>query len=90
MMWRPFDLLVASACCAIAFPVIGFKPERQRSWLPKPADPAKLAAERLKPGANWFHLQKDLFVNSVRADAEWWGKFGSFCLWSSILNCIFN
>lgn len=91
MIWRPLDLLIAAACCAISFPVIGLKdnPERrEHGWLPIPPDQRKLDAERMKPGSNWFHLKKDLLVNSVRADPEWWGKFLPFCVASSNLVCL--
>lgn len=87
-MWRPAQLVIASVCCAISFPVIGFKEGRNQSWLPSLPDQTKLDAERMKPGANWFHLQKDLLVNSVREDAEWWAKFLSFVAWSLISNYI--
>jgi len=73
-MWRPFELVIASICCAIAFPVIGFKEQRNHSWLPRPPNQAKLDAE---PGT-WFHRKKDLLVDSVDTDPEWWGKFFSW------------
>ena len=79
MVWRPLELVIASICCAISFPVIGFKEERNKSWLPRPPDQAKLDAEE----GSWFHRKKDLLVNSVRADSEWWGKF--FCAFSASL-----
>lgn len=75
-MIRALHLVIAVVCCAIAFPVIGFKEKRNGSWLPNPPDQAKLDAET----GTWFHLKKDLLVNSVREDAEWWAKFLSFVL----------
>ncbi len=71
-MERVFDLVIAWLCAAVSWPVIGFKDtEKRDGWLPAPPDQAKLDAET----GSWFHLKKDLWVNSVRADAEWWGKF---------------
>lgn len=78
-MIRALHLVIAVVCCAISFPVIGFKdnPDRkEHGWLPIPPDQAKLDAET----GTWFHLKKDLLVNSVRKDAEWWGKFLSFVI----------
>lgn len=76
-MRRGLELIIAVVCCAISFPVIGLKnnPERkEHGWLPIPPDQAKLDAEK----GSWFHRKKDLLVNSVRADPEWWGKFFSW------------
>lgn len=72
-MNRALELIVAGVCAAISFPRIGFKPQRRAlglRWFPIPPDQAELDAEQ----GSWFHLKKDLWVNSVRADAEWWGK----------------
>ena len=84
MMWRPAELIIASACCAISFPVIGFKEERHRSWLPRLPDQAKLNAEE----GTWFHLKKNLLVDTVRADCEWWTKFICFMAYSTIFVCV--
>lgn len=73
-MWRPLELVIALVCCAIAFPVIGFKENRNGSWLPRPPNQAKLDAEQ----GTWFHRKKDLLVDSVDTDPEWWGKFFSW------------
>lgn len=81
-MWRPFELVIASICCAIAFPVIGFKEQRNHSWLPRPPNQAKLDAE---PGT-WFHRKKDLLVDSVDTDPEWWGK--GFCFLLAIVSFV--
>lgn len=54
-------------------------------WLPIPPDQGKLELEIANPENSWFHLKKDLFVNSVREDAEWWGKFLPFCIVSLIV-----
>lgn len=84
-MQRLFNLVVACICCAISFPRIGFKPQRRAlglRWLPIPPNQAELDAET----GSWFHLKKDLWVNSVHADPEWWGKFLSFVI--IILICL--
>lgn len=77
VMARALALVVAGICAAIAWPVIGFKDERRETgWLPRPPDQAKLDAEK----GSWFHRKKNLWVDSVRRDAEWWGKFLAFVI----------
>jgi len=79
-MKRTFELIAAVACCAISWPVIGFKDNewrKQLGWRPIPPSEAKLDIERNKPDVTWFHLKKDLLVEYVRSDAEWWAKFFS-------------
>ena len=81
---RLCNLIIGCVCCAISFPRIGFKPQRLAlglRWLPIPPNQAELDAET----GSWFHLKKDLWVNSVRADSEWWGKFLSFVICSLVI-----
>ena len=76
-----FRILLGLICCAIAFPVIGFKPVRKGSWLPQPLTAEQQAAIDNEEGT-WFHRSKNEWVDRVRADAEWYGKFlAHVCAW---------
>lgn len=80
-----FEIAVGALCCAIAFPVIGFKDVRKGSWLPLPLTDAQQAAIDNEKGT-WFHRKKNLWVDRVRADSEWYGKFmPHVCLWLALL-----
>lgn len=75
------NIFVAALCCAIAFPVIGFKTERKRSWLPKSLTMEQQAKIDNEDGP-WFHRRKNEWVDRVRADSEWYGKFmAHVCAW---------
>lgn len=64
-------LLLAMFCAAVAWPVMPC--ERLKPYAP---DPAKLAREK----GSWFHLQKDLWTETLRADCQWWGKLLAFVI----------
>ena len=64
-----FAIITGAVCCAIAFPVIGFKTVRKGSWLPLPLTAAQQAAIDNEQGT-WFHRKKNLWVDRVRADSE--------------------
>lgn len=64
-------LLTAMVCAAVAWPVMPF--ERLVPYAP---DPEKLARET----GTWFHLKKDLWTETVRADCQWWGKLLAFVI----------
>ena len=49
----------------------------RKRWLPIPPSPERIVWE---PDRSWYHNMKNEWVEAVRADAQWYGKFLMFVI----------
>lgn len=65
-------LFIAFLCAAI-----GFTTQWREQCLPAPPSAESIA---WKPHRSWFHNMKNLWTETIRADAEYWGKLLAFVI----------